>query len=488
MVVGLVSGTAKGDPAPEIAPGGEAVAKAYGRRFAPLLASLGLTGKAGEVAAVPTAGSITSPLLVLVGLGARPDPGACRRAAGTAARAVTNAASVALALPADSPALVRAVVEGFRLGGYAFTTYKSSAGADGTPAVAEVAVLSPIARRNEVVAAFEEGQLVADAVAGARDWVNTPANDLTPPAFADAVAAAAKELGRRRGPNVDVTVLDEQELSRRGFGGLLGVGGGSAAPPRLVELSYRPRRPKAHLALVGKGITFDSGGLTIKPAQSMTTMKCDMAGAAAVVQATFAIARLGLPVRISAYAAMAENMISGSAVRPGDVLTMYGGTTVEVLNTDAEGRLVLADALVRAAEQEPDVIVDVATLTGHMVVALGDKLGGVMGDEDVVPRVLAAAESAGEDLWPMPIPEVMEERIRSSKVADLAQHDWVRWGGGLFAAAFLQKFTGGRPWAHLDIAGPAFNSGGAAGHVTAGGTGFAVPTLVELARALAVDS
>jgi leucyl aminopeptidase len=181
---------------------------------------------------------------------------------------------------------------------------------------------------------------------------------------------------------------------------------------------------------------------------------------------------------------MAENVVSGAAVRPGDVLTMYGGTTVEVLNTDAEGRLILADALVMATERKPDVILDVATLTGAMVMALGDRVGGVMGSEEVVEAVLASADTAGESHWPMPIPEAMEERIHSSKVADLAQHDWVRWGGGLFAAAFLREFTAGKPWAHLDIAGPGFNSGSAYGHVTSGGTGFAVATLVDYARSL----
>ena len=217
----------------------------------------------------------------------------------------------------------------------------------------------------------------------------------------------------------------------------------------------------------------------------MHEMKSDMAGAAAVVQATLAIARLDLPVKVSTFVPMAENMLSGSATRPGDVLRMYGGTTVEIFNTDAEGRLVLGDALVRATEVEPDLIVDVATLTGHMVVALGDQVAGVMGSEEVVAQVLAASETAGEACWPMPIPEEMKQRITSSKIADLAQHDWVRWGGGLFAGAFLREFTAGRPWAHVDIAGPSFASGGPTGHVTSGGTGFAVATLVDLARSLA---
>lgn len=478
VVVGVLQG-AKGV---ELAPGGDEVAKAYGRKLRPLLATLGVKGGAGEVVKVPTGGALSSPLLVLVGLGKEPTPNAVRRAAGAASRAVTNAASVALALPADSPELVRAVTEGWVLGGYAFTTYKKDAKRE---APGDVVLLSPAARRKEVAAALEEAQVLAAAVAATRDWVNTPPGDLTPPAFADAVAAAGKELSKGRGaPKVKITVHDEQALADLGCGGILGVGQGSAAPPRLVELVYAPRGAKAHLALVGKGITFDSGGLSIKPATSMNEMKSDMAGAAAVVQATFAIAALGLPVKVSAFAPMAENMVSGTSTRPGDVLKMYGGTTVEVLNTDAEGRLVLGDALLRAVETKPDVVLDVATLTGHMVVALGDKVAGVMGGDETVQQVLAAGKAAGEELWPMPIPEHMDERIHSSKIADLAQHDWVRWGGGLFAAAFLREFTGGLPWAHLDIAGPAFASGGPSGHVTAGGTGFAVTTLVEFARSL----
>jgi leucyl aminopeptidase len=251
-----------------------------------------------------------------------------------------------------------------------------------------------------------------------------------------------------------------------------------------VELRYSPADPVAHVALVGKGITFDSGGLSIKTASGMETMKCDMAGAATVTQATLAIARLGLPVRVTAYACLAENMVSGSSMRPGDVLTIYGGRTVEVLNTDAEGRLVLADGLQRAVEQDPDVIVDVATLTGHMVQALGTRVGAVFGSDDIVASLIEAGRETGEKHWRMPISADIVERVRGSKIADLAQHDWTRWGGGLFAAAFLREFTDERPWAHLDIAGPAFHSGAPSGHWMPGGTGFALTTLVDYARML----
>jgi leucyl aminopeptidase len=250
-----------------------------------------------------------------------------------------------------------------------------------------------------------------------------------------------------------------------------------------VKLAYKPSKPVAHLALVGKGITFDSGGLSIKPSNAMATMKCDMSGAAAIAAATFAIAELGLPVRVSAYACLAENMPSGHATRPGDVLTMYGGKTVEVLNTDAEGRLVLADGITTANDDKPDLIVDVATLTGACVVALGDKVSGVFANDEQLHREIPEiATRAGEHMWPLPIPDEMKEKVRSTKVADLSQHNPERWGGALYAAAFLREFVGdGIRWAHLDIAGPAFNEGEAEGYTPKGGTGAAVRTLVQLA-------
>jgi leucyl aminopeptidase len=466
-----------------LAAGAEDVAEAYGRKLRPLLSTLGFTGKPGEVLKLPTAGTISSPLLLIVGLGKDPGHVSVRRAAGAAARAISNASSVALALPADSPTLVRAVIEGFDLGGYTFTAYKRNGSKDSTAKGANtVSLLTGIARQQGAVTAMEDALVVAQAVRDTRDWVNLPAADLRPPEFADAVAGAAKKLGR--GAKVSTKVYDEKQLADLGCGGILGVGGGSSAPPRLVELTYNPSDAVAHLALVGKGVTYDSGGLSIKTAAGMTTMKCDMAGAAAVVQATFAIAKLGLPVKVSTFAPMAENMVSGSAMRPGDVITQYGGTTVEVLNTDAEGRLILADALVRATELGPDVILDVATLTGHMVIALGDRVAGVLGSDDIVGSVLAAGEEAGEAMWPMPIPEAIVDRVKASQIADLLQHDGVRWGGGLFAAAYLREFTADLPWAHLDIAGTAFNSGSAYGHITSGGTGASVTTLVEYARSL----
>ncbi len=483
VVVGVVA-TSNG---PRLCDAADDVTQAYGRRLRAFLSTMGVTGKAGESVKAPTRDEVNAPLLVFVGLGDdAADPVAVRRAAGVAARSVPNAASVALALPADTPELVAAVVEGHRLGGYTFTAYKSAKAETTEPT--DVVVLTAIARRAEAVAALEKAEILADAVALTRDWVNTPPMDCTPPLLADLVTSAHKAVTKGRGaPKVKLEVFDHEQLEEMGCGGILSVGNSSASPSRLVKLTWAPKDAVAHLALVGKGVTFDSGGLTIKPSSSMANMKGDMAGAASVVAATLAIARLGLPVKVTTFAPMAENMVSATSTRPGDVITMHNGSTVEIANTDAEGRMLLGDALSLAVLEEPDVVIDIATLTGHMQLALGDKVGAVMGTDDQVPAVLAAGESAGEQHWPMPIPEEMKERITSSKVADLLQHDWVRWGGGLYASAFLREFTGGLPWAHLDIAGKEMNLGGPYGHVPSGATGFGVTTLVELARSLSED-
>ena len=484
----VVVGITATDKGPVVCDAGAEVAAAWGRKWRPLLSTLGVSGKAGETTLLPTHGTIGSPLVLLVGLGSdEQDATAVRRAAGVAARGVPNAASVALALPCDTTALIDAVTQGHLLGGYTFTRHKSSPPKD--TSAAEVVVLSPIARKADATAAFEAAQVVAEQVRLARDWVNEPPNRLGPAAFADAVSAAHRDVTRGRGaPKVALEVWDHDELVERGLGGTLAVGQSSAAKPRLVRLSYSPKGATTHLALVGKGITFDSGGLSIKPSSSMTGMKADMGGAAAVIAATFAIARLGLPVRVTTWAPMAENMIAGSSYRPGDIVTMYGGKTVEIRNTDAEGRMLLGDALVLAAEEEPDLVVDVATLTGHMQLALGDLVGAVLGSADIVDAVCAAGAEAGEQHWPMPIPEEMRERVTASPQADLLQHDMTRWGGGLMAAAFLREFVGEIPWAHLDIAGKELNSAGSYGHVPSGATGFGITTLVALARALATPT
>jgi leucyl aminopeptidase len=277
---------------------------------------------------------------------------------------------------------------------------------------------------------------------------------------------------------VKVTVLDEKALTAGGFGGLMGVGQGSARPPRLLKVAYSPGRAKQSVALVGKGITFDSGGISLKPPADMDEMKSDMAGAATVLATVIAASKLGLPTAVTAWCALAENMPSGTAQRPSDVLTVRGGTTVEVLNTDAEGRLVLADALVAACEDSPDLVVDIATLTGAQIIALGRRVGAVMGTDEARAAVVEASETAGESFWPMPLPADLKPGLKS-KVADIANVG-ERWGGMLLAGVFLSGFVGDTPWAHLDVAGPAYNPQSPYGYTPVGGTGMGVRTLLTL--------
>ncbi|MBC7291919.1 MAG: leucyl aminopeptidase, partial [Actinotalea sp.] len=330
---------------------------------------LGITGEADTLHRVPAGDHLAADVLAVVGLGAvdgdaGPSAEALRRAAGSATRQLTGVGSLALALPADDVAQVAAVAEGALLGAYSFTRYRRE-----TSAPAErIQVVTARAREAAAKKAVARATTVAAAVHGTRDLVNAAPVDLFPAAFADAARAAAK------GTKVKVSVLDEKALAAGGYGGLLAVGQGSSRPPRLVKLTYSPLRAQRSVALVGKGITFDSGGLSIKPAKGMEAMKSDMAGAAAVLHTVVAAAELELPVKVTGWLCLAENMPSGTAQRPSDVITQYGGTTVEVLNTDAEGRLVLADGLVAACEEKPDAVVDVATLTGAQVVALGTRV------------------------------------------------------------------------------------------------------------------
>ncbi|MEU1465342.1 leucyl aminopeptidase [Streptomyces sp. NPDC005727] len=482
----IVIGVAKGAKGPVVAPGAEAVDKAYDGKLAGVLETLGASGAEGELTKLPAPAGFKSPLVVAVGLGAEPekdagyDAEALRKAAGVAARALTGARKAAFALPVDGPGAIGAIGEGVLLGAYAFDTYKESAkdarAKNGKAPLAEAVVLGGKPRDAAHKGAVARAVAVCEELNRARDLINMPPNDLTPQAFAGVAQSAAKEHGLK------IQVLDEKALVKGGYGGILGVGGGSAATPRLVKLSYSHPKADKHLALVGKGITYDSGGISLKPAGHNETMKCDMSGAAAVFAAVVAAARLGLRVNVTGWLALAENMPSGSAVRPGDVLNMYSGKTVEVLNTDAEGRLVLADALWAASQEAPDAIVDVATLTGAMVLALGSRTFGIMANDDAFRSALhEAAEEVGEPAWQMPLPEHLRKGMDSS-VADIANMG-ERMGGGLVAGLFLREFVGeGITWAHLDIAGPAFNEGGPFGYTPKGGTGSAVRTLVRLAE------
>ncbi|GAA1593296.1 leucyl aminopeptidase [Streptomyces globosus] len=485
----LVVGVAKGPKGPVVAAGAEAVDKAYDGRLAAVLDALGATGAEGETTKLPSPDGLKAPVVLAVGLGPAPDEDesfdeeALRRAAGSAARALHGSKKAAFALPLEDASAVTAVAEGALLGAYAFTSYqgggkKGAAAKNGGPKLplAEVALLGAKPRDKEHKAAVERAIVVASEVNTARDLINTPPNDLTPAAFASIASATAKEHGLK------VQVLDEKALTKGGYGGIMGVGKGSENPPRLVKITYTHPGAEKHLAFVGKGITYDSGGISLKPAGHNETMKCDMSGAAAVFASVVAVARLGLPVNVTGWLALAENMPSGSATRPGDVLRMYSGKTVEVLNTDAEGRLVLGDALTKASEENPDAIIDVATLTGAMVLALGDRTFGIMANDDAFrTAVHEIAEEVGEQSWPMPLPADLRKTM-DSPTADIANMG-VRMGGGLVAGLFLQEFVGeGITWAHLDIAGPAFHEGAPYGYTPKGGTGSAVRTLVRLAE------
>lgn len=486
IVVGVAKGPASRPGGLVVAPGAEAVDKAYDGKLAGLLETLGASGAEGEVTKLPAPSGFKAPLVVAVGLGAVPEKDgafgaeALRRAAGVAARALSGTKKAAFALPVADADAVGAVAEGALLGAYSFDAYKNSAkdpkAKDGKGPLADVVLLGAKPRDKAHKAAVERATAVSEELNRARDLINTPPNDLDPEAFAAVAQTAAKEHG------IKVTVLDEKALAKGGYGGILGVGAGSAATPRLVQLSYTSSKAKKHLAFVGKGITYDSGGISLKPAGHNETMKCDMSGAAAVFAAVVAAARLKLEVNVTGWLALAENMPSGSATRPGDVLRMYSGKTVEVLNTDAEGRLVLADALAKASEDKPDAIVDVATLTGAMMLALGNRTFGIMANDDAFrSAVHEAAEESGEPAWPMPLPDHLRKGM-DSPTADIANMG-ERAGGGLVAGLFLKEFVGeGITWAHLDIAGPAFNEGGPFGYTPKGGTGTAVRTLVRLAE------
>ena len=446
------------------------------------LRDLGASGRADEVIKIP---GTSTRLLVVTGLGRfQPRHGydheTLRRAAGAAARELAGVKRAAFSLPAGELEQLAAIAEGSLLGAYSFDTFRSASLKDRKSPLAKIILLTPLTgtgARNVV----KRAELLAEAVHLVRDLVNTPPSHLTPISFCAQIKSLATSVGLK------VSILDEVALRKGGYGGIVGVGQGSANPPRLLHLSYSPARPKARFAYVGKGITFDTGGLNLKPGLGMEAMKSDMGGAAAVVAAAMVIAKLKLPIALDVWAPLAENMVSDTAQRPSDIVTTYGGRTVEVLNPDAEGRMILADALVRAQEVGTkagglDALIDVATLTGHQGLALGARVSAVMGNaDDLRSHVLSAANEAGEDFWPMPLPVDLRASL-DSPVADIANIG-ERFGGMLVAGLFLKEFVGDEvPWAHLDIASPAYNEGKAHGYTPVGGTGVAVRTLVRLAE------
>jgi len=454
------------------------VDRAAGGRLADLARAEGFAGKPGTTVMLFTPEAPFRRVL-LVGIGAEPTHEQLRRYAATAVRRgrEARASRIALATGTDhagSAEQVRAAVEGAGLGAYRFDRYRSAA--EGT-AVQEVAVLAAGGGREALDAARALGEAAVRATCLARDLVNEPGNVLTPAAMADVAREAAERGGLR------CRVIELEDARSMGMGLFAAVATASEQPAKFIVLEYEPATGGATggrtVALVGKGVTFDSGGLDIKSQSGMATMKGDMGGAAAVVGAMSALKDYSVPVRVLGIAAATENMISGRAMRPGDILRSLAGKTVEITNTDAEGRLVLADALTYAVRNGATELIDLATLTGSCVIALGDYTAGLMGnDQPLMDRLLAAAALAGEQLWQLPMYEEFLEAMRG-EITDL-KNSAGRQAGAERAASFLREFTGGTPWAHLDIAGPAFcEERGGPSYFPMGGTGYGVRTLLR---------
>ena len=453
-------------------PGADWAVAALGDWIEGYLESQDFSGKQGQTAVVPGGSGTGYTRVAFVGLGEEADAEGLRRAAGVAGRLAHKHEIVTTTLhQVEVDEAAELVTFGFLLGQYTFSKYLS----EPEPAVTRVLHLAGAEAVEEAVV---RGRVVADAVALARDLVNEPAGGKPP----ERLAAVASDIAAANG--LEITVYDAAEIEAEGFGGLRGVSMGATNPPRMVVLRYTPEGAERTVVFVGKGIVFDSGGLSIKTAKGMETMKTDMSGAAAVFGAMQAVAALGLGVNAIGITPLTENMTGGAAQRPGDVLRARNGKTIEVMNTDAEGRLVLADGLSLAVEEEPDLVVDIATLTGACAIALGPKIGGLFtSDDDVAELVAAAAAAAGEQLWRLPL-ETSYRQFIDSDVADVRNSSTQRYGGAITAALFLAEFVDGVPWAHLDVAGPA-RASKAEHYVSKGGTGFGVRTLVEIAAALA---
>ena len=464
----LVVGALGEDGGATLAAGADSIDEALDGKLSEYLDESGFKAKAGEVVIIPTLGKLPARAIAVVGLGPRSEvtPARLRSVAGTTSKRLSQNSIVAStlhqALPVDDAAA--AATEGFLLGAYRFTSYKSA------PAPSKLQKVLFLGGGQQD--GISGGTARARATMLARDLTNQPASDLSP----EALALRAYEIAEASG--LECTVFDEEELARRGFGGLLGVAQGSLRPPRLIQLRYVPKNPLGRLALVGKGVTFDSGGLSMKDAKNMESMKTDMAGGAAVLGAMSALESIGARHEVIGIVPATENMPGGRAMRPGDVIKHYGGKTCEVLNTDAEGRLILADALAFASEQQPEAILDAATLTGSMMIALGQKATGYFSNDDALAaEVEEAANAAGERVWRMPLYDDYRAEL-DSDVADM-KNIGSRWSGAILAALFLRDFVGKDiPWAHLDIAGPA-RAEGDYDEFLKGGTGVPTRTLIR---------
>ncbi|APX31971.1 leucyl aminopeptidase [Brachybacterium sp. P6-10-X1] len=454
-----------GDDAPSTVPGAPEISEA--------ITHLEASAARGDLHRIPSFGLTAAKSVLLVGIGEEDLSAAgaedLRLAFGAATRSLAGVGSAVIGVPGGTAEQRAAALEGAALGAYAFIAHKTATGGSAPkPALSSLTLLGA---ESADTAAAERAGVLSEIVDITRDLVNTPPNLLYPAEFARRVEEIVAGLP------LTVTVLDEKQLAEGGYGGIIGVGQGSTRPPRLVRIEYSPAVARSSVALVGKGITFDTGGISLKPAPGMDDMTSDMTGAATVLGATVGAAKLGLDVKVTTYLALAENMPGGGAQRPGDVVTMRNGRTVEVLNTDAEGRMVMADALVDAVADGPDLVMDVATLTGAAVVALGKRTAGVLGTQQGRDTVMEASERSGEPFWPLPFPAELRADL-TGRVADLSNIG-ERPGGALSAGIFLQEFVGDTEWAHLDIAGPGFASA-PLGYMGKGATGMSVRTVLEV--------
>ena len=487
LVLGLIGPESADGPSPSDAPAEPTLVTVDGilddaaaEQISASLKVLGATGKHGEVHRFPAPASVPVDLIVTIGLGAPADvddADKVRQAAGIVARSLDGLDSVATTL---SDANLDAAAEGFFLGAYRFEEFRSDKSRAKKAPPSSVTLLVE-ERTREAKAELSHAAAVADCVALARDFVNTPPSHLYPEEFADRARVLAGAAGLK------VEILDDAELARSGYGGIIGVGKGSSRLPRLVRLTHNAGKDAKTVALVGKGITFDTGGISLKPPAGMENMTSDMGGAAAVIATMLLAASQKLPIDVIATVPMAENMPSATAQRPGDVLTQYGGTTVEVLNTDAEGRLILADAIVRACEDDPDYLIETSTLTGAQTIALGARIPGVMGSDEFRDRVAALSQQVGENGWPMPLPDELADDLKSG-VADLANISGQRFAGMLVAGVYLREFVAeGVQWAHIDVAGPSYNTTAPWGYTPKGGTGVPTRTLFAALEDIAAN-
>ena len=452
--------------------------KALGGVLGDYIKDEGFRAKPGTTLKVPARSRVKAKWVVVVGVGGEDPVADARHLGHAAAKASARQKSASIVLPEESPAVVRALSEAVFTGAYRYTAYKTRRPKGG---LSRAALLVADKKDAALKTALAQGKAIAESVNLARDLVNAPPNDLNPLSLADISKEEAEKLGLK------VTIWGKKELEKKGMNLFLAVNRGSAIEPRFIHIAYEPEGAEKKVAFVCKGLTFDAGGLCLKPPKSMIDMKCDMSGAATTLGIVLAAAKMKLPIAVHAIIGSTENMTGAAAYRPGDVFTSLDGKTVEIINTDAEGRLVLADCLAWTRDElKPDVMVDHATLTGACMVALGPYRAAVYSDDDdLAAHYAEAGETSDEKLWRMPLDDDLRSML-DSPIADV-KHTGAQWGGSITAALFLREFVGKTPWVHLDIAGPAFNDG-PHGRAPKGGTGFGVGVGVAFLERLAAPA